>query len=192
MLKKGAIFGRFQVIHLKQMEYILAAKMRCNKLFIGISHPDIISFAATSSLDIHGIRKRDNPLTYFERYEMILIAMEEFGVKREDYEIIPFPISQPDLLLQYAPSDAIYYLNVSTPWDAERLHILESLGLKTEVLWRKSNMERGITGSAVRSIIAEDGEWEQFVPKGVCSYMKEHKIDHRIQILNRFADEDEQ
>ena len=40
MIETGVINGRFQVLHLKHMEYILAAKMRCNKLYIGISNPD--------------------------------------------------------------------------------------------------------------------------------------------------------
>ena len=31
MIETGVINGRFQVLHLKHMEYILAAKMRCNK-----------------------------------------------------------------------------------------------------------------------------------------------------------------
>ena len=184
MFNKGVIFARFQIPHMKHLEYILAAKMRCKKLYIGITHPDIISFAATSSLDINGITKRDNPLTYIERFEMLLKVMEEFGVRREEFEIIPFPISQPDLLLQYAPQDATYYLNVSTPWDAERLHILEGLGLKAEVVWRKTATERGVTGSQVRTLIAEGGEWQQYVPKSVSEYIKDNQIDRRIQSLN--------
>ncbi|MEG0356005.1 MAG: nicotinate-nucleotide adenylyltransferase, partial [Lachnospiraceae bacterium] len=40
MVKIGLIHGRFQVLHLKHMEYILAAKMRCNTLYIGITNPD--------------------------------------------------------------------------------------------------------------------------------------------------------
>ena len=98
MVETGVIHGRFQIFHLKHMEYLLAAKMRCKKLFIGITHPDISSFAATSDLDQHGTTRRDNPLTYFERLEMIEGALADFGVGREEYEIIPFPISHPELI----------------------------------------------------------------------------------------------
>ena len=35
MVETGVIHGRFQIFHLKHMEYLLAAKMRCKKLFIG-------------------------------------------------------------------------------------------------------------------------------------------------------------
>ena len=40
MVETGVIHGRFQVLHLKHMEYLLAAKMRCQTLYIGITHPD--------------------------------------------------------------------------------------------------------------------------------------------------------
>lgn len=185
MFDTGVVHSRFQILHLKQMEYLLAAKMRCKKLYIGITHPDVVFYAGTSSLDMHAITKRDNPLTYIERYEMLLGALEEFGVKREGYEIVPFPISHPDLIPQYAPYKATYYMSISSPWDEERLHILQNLGLETEVLWRRSESDRGITGSEIRSIIAEgSGEWQQFVPKSVAEYIKRNQIDRRIQELN--------
>lgn len=38
----GVVNGRFQVLNLKHMEYILAAKMRCQKLFIGLTNPDTL------------------------------------------------------------------------------------------------------------------------------------------------------
>ena len=124
MVENGVIFGRYQIFHLKHMEGVLAAKMRCKKLYIGITHSDIVAFAATSPLDKNGTVKRDNPLTYFERFEMIQGALRDFGVKRKEFEIIPFPISQPDLILQYAPKDATYYMSICTEWDEEKYRIL--------------------------------------------------------------------
>ena len=98
MTETGVIHGRFQVLHLKHMEYLLAAKMRCRTLYVGITHPDITAYAAVSPLDEHGTTKTDNPLTYLERYQMIRDALLDFGVKREEFEIVPFPISSPDIL----------------------------------------------------------------------------------------------
>lgn len=42
MVELGVVRGRFQVFHLKHLEYVLAAKMRCRKLLIGIEEPDRI------------------------------------------------------------------------------------------------------------------------------------------------------
>ena len=181
MVETGVIHGRFQIFHLKHMEYLLAAKMRCKKLFIGITHPDISSFAATSDLDQHGTTRRDNPLTYFERLEMIEGALADFGVGREEYEIIPFPISHPELILQYAPKDATYYMSICSDWDEERCQILQGQGLEVEVLWRKSREEKGITGDEIRRLSAADKEWQQYVPKTVGEYLTSHSITERIR-----------
>lgn len=184
MVETGVIHGRFQIFHLKHMEYLLAAKMRCKKLFIGITHSDIVAYAATSDLDMHGTTKRDNPLTYFERFEMIQEALADFGVTREEYEIIPYPISQPDLIPQYVPKGATHYISICSEWDEEQLRILEDLGLKTEVLWRKSPEEKGITGTDVRKLIAEEKDWKQYVPKTVSEYISRNEIEKRIRSLN--------
>lgn len=181
MTDKGITHGRFQVLHLKHMEYLLAAKMRCQKLYIGITHPDISVYPASSSLDIHGTTKRDNPLTYIERYEMLLDALLDFGVKREEFEIIPFPISHPEILMEYIPSDAVHYMNLCGAWDEERRRILSELGAKVEVLFQKSEEEKGITSSRIRELIADEEAWEMYVPKTVYAYILTHGIEKRIQ-----------
>ena len=65
MIKTGVVHGRFQVMHLKHMEYIMAAKMRCSKLFIGITNPDSMH-TRESANDISRAERSANPLTYFE------------------------------------------------------------------------------------------------------------------------------
>lgn len=187
MVETGVIFGRYQIFHLKHMEGVLAAKMRCNKLYIGITHPDIVAYAATSALDTNGVTKRDNPLSYFERMEMIQGALRDFGVKRKEFEIIPFPISQPDLITQYAPTNATYYMSICTPWDEEKYQILQDQGLKTEVLWRRNPEEMGLSGKAIRDLImVNNSEWQQHVPRTVAEYIMDNGIDRRIRELNYF------
>lgn len=182
MVETGVIHGRFQVFHLKHMEYLLAAKMHCKRLFIGITHPDDLHFA-TSENDTHGYIKRDNPMTFYERFEMIHDALIDFGVKREDFEIIPLPISQPEYILQYAPKDATYFMSISDKWGEEKHQIFKNLGLEIEVLWHKSEEEKGITATQVREAIANDKEWQTMVPKTVYEYIIKHKIDQRIKTL---------
>lgn len=185
MGNKGVIHGRFQILTMKQLEYILAAKMRCSTLYLGITHPDIVNFAATSTLDTSGITKKDNPMTFFERYEMLLNVFKEFKIKREHFEIIPFPISQPELLRGYVPVDATYYMSITTSWDKERLRILELLGLKTEVIWERQESEIGVTGKEIRQMIAEgNNNWQLHVPKSVSEYIIHHQIDLRIRQLH--------
>ena len=178
----GVVNGRFQVLHLKHMEYILAAKMRCQKLYIGITNPDMLH-AKSSVYDINRGTKAGNPLSYRERCEMIRGALKEFGVPEAQYEIIPFPISYPEYITQYAPEEAVYYVGICDEWDREKYRILNDLGLKIHVLWEKEAENKGMSGSVIRNLIATDQEWAKYVPKSVYAYMKEHELDKRVRRL---------
>ncbi len=182
MTETGVVHGRFQVMHLKHMEYIMAAKMRCNKLFIGLTNPDSMHTRET----IHDIGRGErsaNPLTYFERYEMIRAALKDFKIPEAQYDILPFPISCPEYLLQYVPKDAVYYMGIYDAWDEEKYKTLQSLGLKTEILWRRPIEAKGVTASQVRNYIATGQEWSHLVPRSVYRYLTENELDKRIRRL---------
>lgn len=175
----GVVHGRFQVLHLKQIEYILAAKMRCGKLYIGITNPDH-AYTRESVNDMERSKKINNPMTYLERFEMIEVALLEFGVPREEFDIIPFPMNRPDILLEYAPADAKYFMTIFDSWGEEKYETLTQLGLDVEVLWRRPLEEKGITGEEVRRKIGFYKKWDHLVPRAVYDYLVENRIDKRI------------
>lgn len=191
MVATGVVNGRFQVFHLKHMEYLLAAKMRCNKLYIGLTNPDNTYVRETVN-DENRSAKSANPLTYYERCQMIRGALREFNVPDVEYEFIPFPINRPEYILQYAPQDAVYYMGICDDWDEEKYKILRSLGLEIEILWRREPEEKGITASWIRSCIATDEEWAHLVPKSVYEYLTGNDLDLRIRRLEliRMAEKD--
>ena len=191
MVKTGVVHGRFQVLHLKHMEYILAAKMRCEKLYIGISNPDSMH-TKKSANDIRRSERSSNPLTYFERYQMIRGAMKEFGVPESEYDIIPFPINIPEYILNYAPQDATYYMTIYDSWGEEKYKILSDLGLNVNVLWRRDVEEKGVSGSEIRRQIALGGEWASMVPKSVYRYLTENQLDQRIARLEKMRIDEKQ
>ncbi|MGO5052647.1 nicotinate-nucleotide adenylyltransferase [Lachnospiraceae bacterium LCP25S3_G4] len=183
MVELGVVHGRFQILHLKHIEYILAAKMRCKKLIIGITHSDM-NYIRESVNDLKSSTKEANPCTYYERYEMLHDALLDFGVKREEFEIVPFPICCPESLLNYVPKEATFYMSISDAWGEEKLKILTALELEIDILWRKSCEDRGTTGTQVREAIASDDNWRQLVPRTVYEYVLEHGIDERIKALS--------
>ncbi|MDD3402908.1 MAG: nicotinate-nucleotide adenylyltransferase [Hespellia sp.] len=187
MVETGVIHGRFQVLHLKHMEYLLAAKMRCKTLYIGITHPDDLYLGGIEE-DRHGIRKSDNPLTYLERYQMIHDALIDFGVKRDQFEIVPFPISRPDYITQYVPKDATFYMSICDDWGEKKYQMFTEMGMSVEVLWRKTEEDRGVTGTQVRAAIASGKDWQNLVPKTVYDYMVRHGIDERVRKLSMLTD----
>lgn len=191
MVQTGVVNGRFQVLHFKHMEYLLAAKMRCRKLYIGLTNPDSMYTRETDN-DENRSAKSANPLTYFERCEMIRGALREFNVPESEFEFIPFPISRPEYILQYAPKQAVYYMGLWDEWDEEKYKILRSLGLEVDILWRKTLAEKGVTASWIRSCIATDQEWAHLVPKSVYEFLTSHGYDERIKHLEsiRIAEKD--
>lgn len=180
MVDTGVVYGRFQVLHLKHMEYILAAKMRCRKLYIGIVFQDDYRASEEDNLN-YRTKKSANPLTYLERYEMIRDALLDFKVPREDFDIVPFPLERPEYLWQYVPKDATYFLSICDEWTEKNQKMFESRGMKTEVLWKRAPEEKGTTGTQIRQRILAAEKWSDLVPKTVYEYVKEHGIDNRIK-----------
>ena len=181
MEEKGIVYGRFQIPHLKHMEYILAAKMRCQVLYIGITFPDDMYVSDEESAN-YRIKKQANPLTYLERMEMLKDAILDFKVPRNEFEIVPFPIERPEYISQYIPKDGICYMSICDEWTAKNERLFQHLGLKTETLWKRTEGNKGVTGSQVRKLIQEKNEeWKNLVPRTVCEYVMEHGIDERIR-----------
>jgi len=166
MVDKGMVHGRFQLLTLKHMEYILAAKMRCKKLYIGIIDSD--------SLHVEGgMDRTENPFTFMERFEMIHRALIEFRLKREEFEIIPFPMGRPEYLSQYTPEDVVHYLNLSGEEGKERHDLLKRMGMETVVLWDEDEKDSGLTSAELRALIREKKDWANYIPKSVYKYVME-------------------
>lgn len=177
-MDKGVVQSRFQIINLKHIEYILAAKMRCDTLYIGIIDPDDLYVA--EGIGDQFTMDDDDLLTYLERYEMIHDALLEFGVRREEFEIVPFPLGRPDYLKRYVPAEAKYFMSISDESDEEIKRILMEMKLDIEVMWRRTE-EKNITSREIRRRIVLGEEWEQLVPKSTYRYLIDHNIDNRIR-----------
>lgn len=173
----GVVRGRFQVFHLKHLEYVLAAKMRCRKLLIGIEEPDRI------------FRKDQNPFTYYERFEMIHDSLIDFGIRRDEFEIVPFPSEHPERILNYVPQGAEFYLNLCDEDDEKLLAELEKMGFQTEVLIEKNEETRGVTSSEVRECILNGREWRNLVPKKVYEYIMCYHLDERMIAYKKYLEE---
>ena len=178
----GVIHGRFQMLHNGHMEYLLAGKSRCERLIIGISNPDV-TLVKFNDANPHRSAASSNPLSFFERYEMIRLAMLEAGVPREEFEIVPFPINYPELLFNYVPHDAKFYMTIYDEWSEDKRKVLQELGCEVEVMWQRSNEEKEISGTEVRAAITAGEEWRHLVPKSVYDYVEEKGLQQRIIAL---------
>lgn len=176
----GIVHGRFQVLHLDHLKYILAASQQCDYLLIGISNPDP-SLTQYDPTDPHRSKEDNNPLTYFERQQMIRLTLEEAGLARERFDIVPFPINRPEILFHYVPKDAIFFITIYDAWGEAKQKLLESLGCQVQVLWRKTEQDKMLSGSDIRQRIKEGRDWKLLVPNAVYTYLTTNNLTTRMK-----------
>ncbi len=180
MAENGVIHGRFQILHNDHMKYLLAGKARCKHLVVGITNPD-----PTLTRDDPANPQRSdpaaNPLTYFERYVTIREAMLEAGVDYKDFSIVPLPINIPELWHYYVPLDAVFFLTIYDEWGKRKHQLLQSLGLKTDVMWERVPEEKGLTAAEIRQHMIEGEPWEHLVPLSTAVLMKRWRIPERLR-----------
>ena len=102
---------------------------------------------------------------------MIKNSLLEAGVPREEFDIVPFPIEFPEKISNYAPLDATFYVTIYDKWGEKKLKILQDLGLKTDVMWVRTDAQRFSSGTEVRTCIREGREWKHLVPTAVYEYI---------------------
>lgn len=175
MDKIGVVCGRFQILHHEHMKYILAGKGKCEHLIIGITNFDI-SEQIDCQVDPHRMQKESNPFSYWERYEMIKLAVLEAGLKQDEFDIVPCPIDNPSKIYNYVPKNANFYVTIYDKWGQEKMDRLNALGFKVESLWTRSIEEKKIASTDIRRAIREGNDWEKYVPKSVYDYIKNNNL----------------
>ncbi|MFX0145608.1 MAG: adenylyltransferase/cytidyltransferase family protein [Candidatus Hodarchaeota archaeon] len=181
---RGVIHGRFQILHNDHIKYLLAGKQLCKHLIIGITNPDP-SLTRESESNPHRSNSIANPLTYYERYLMVQLALLEQGLKYSEFFIVPFPINVPELLKFYVPLDAVFFLTIYDDWGRQKKKYFQTLGLKIHVIWEVTLENKGLSSSDIREAMINDRPWKQFVPSSVARLVKEWGIIDRLKELSR-------
>lgn len=181
MTELGVVHGRFQVFHLDHLKYVLAAKARCRRLVVGITNPD----PTLTRFDPANPRRSSpehNPLTYYERYLLVREALWEAGLDCREFALVPLPINFPELYRFYVPLQATFYLTIYDAWGERKLAQFTALGLRVEVLWRKSPEEKGLTGTAIRRLMGRGEPWEHLVPPAVARLIRDLDLVPRLAL----------
>ena len=177
----AVISGRFQVLHKQHLEYIRLAMSNTEHLIIGITNQNPIIKVESNQEDPNRTNLRNNPFSYYERYMMIKNTILEDGYLPEQFDIVPFPIEEPNYLKNYIPKNAIHFLTIYDDWGRKKKQILEDAGFFVEVLKDCPFNEKYICSTHIRNLISNDQEWENLVPNSVYKYIIENKLEQRIK-----------
>ncbi len=180
MHDEGVIHGRFQVLHNDHLAYLLEGKSRCRRLIVGISNPDP-RLTADDPADPHRSRPAANPLTYFERQELVQAVLIEAGLAQGEFTVVPFPINFPELLHWYVPRTAVYFLSVYDDWGRRKLKYFHDLGLHTEVLSERPREKKGLSATDVRASMVAGDAWEPWVPPAARRLLRAWDIPGRLR-----------
>jgi len=126
-------------------------------LWIGITKHDITP-ADLNLLGAHRELPQNNPLTFFERVQMIRSALLDAHVSAQEFSFTPFPIEMPAHLPNFLPNSVPCFTTICEEWNRRKIKVLKDLGYSVEVLWEREN--KVITGSIIRGqLAAGSSEW---------------------------------
>jgi nicotinamide mononucleotide adenylyltransferase len=180
-LAVASVHGRFQPFHNEHLEYVLAVKERSDFLWVGITKVDITPSEFTP-LGRHRERPENNPLTYFERVNIISEVLSEVGLEKGSFGFVPFPIETPNHLAGFMPTAVPCFTTIREEWNKEKIKILKQYGYTVIVLWERPN--KTITGGAIREDIINGGSaWRYQVPPATVAAIERLNLRERLLTL---------
>ena len=166
----GSIHGRFQPFHNAHMAYALAALQHVDYLYVGLSRV-LTEKGLGEGVVPHRFDSAENPLTYYERTNLIRSALLSQGVCQSRFDIGPFPIENPSRLLEFWPSDLTCFTTNISGWNETKIGTLRALGYNVVVLDLVQTPDFA-SGTQIRAMArAGDSEWRKFVPERVAEYL---------------------
>jgi cytidyltransferase-like protein len=171
-IRYGLVLGRLQPLHLGHIEYLEAAKSRCDQLVVGVTNPNTNALLPDDA-DPKRSLGENNPFSYFDRQQMVSASLIELGWQYDDFSIVPAPINTPDEMVPYLPSPSLstVFITVYDDWGERKADLIRSLGYQVEILWRRKMTDRLTSGTAIRNAIRSGAPWQHLVPRAVARYL---------------------
>jgi nicotinamide mononucleotide adenylyltransferase len=180
----GSVHGRFQPFHNEHLEYVLAASKLCDYLWIGITKYDITRIDS-NPLGRHRERPESNPLTFFERINIVGDALSDEGIDRTRFGFVPFPIETPQRLPAFMPVTIPCYTTVCEDWNREKIEVLKNLGYDVRVLYERD--VKKVSGAKIRADIAAGADsWKSMVPRATARAVEKLNLRTRLITLGQF------
>jgi|ERR1700674_129878 len=176
IVRLGAVHGRFQPFHLGHLEYVMAALRKCDLLYVGLTSYDRASSQEELTAP-HRHLASSNPFTFFERLEMVRLALLEARVEERCFRIVPFPIQDCHRVTEFVPREACHFVTVYDAWGDAKCRRLEAAGLQVDVLWRRTH--RLTSGTELRQKLMLGAPVTGLVPPAVEQFLSRSLVGAR-------------
>ena len=188
MVPVGSVHGRFQPFHTDHLAYVEAALAECHHLYIGITQfrrrrlVQVLDEPAA----LHRGSLSSNPLTYFERVELIRCALTEHGVTSDRYTTLPFPIEEPEDLVDFLPASVPIFTTTYDDWNRRKITQLRELGYQVINLWTRER--KAVSGFEIRQLMVNDEpSWRQMVPASTVPQLEAFQVPERLKAMGRIT-----
>ncbi len=152
----GCVTGRFQPVHGDHLRLMRHALHERGALVVAITNPDPGARHADPR-SAHRHRDDANPLTYWQRAELIRAALAAPEVR-----IVPFDLGRPEHWAGYVPLDAVQYVGLAGEWERAKARRLADAGYRVREVppppWPRRS------GTAIRAALRAGAGWEAMVP----------------------------
>ena len=160
----GLIIGRFQPFHKGHLAAIHYGLKECESLWVGIGSSNVS-------------HQERNPFTAEERKEMILGSLDEESKKRVRIFYVP-DIEAHELWTHHVDAIVPKYEIVFSN-DPYTLELFGKRGIKAvEVPYLQRDL---ISGTRIRELISSGEEWEEFVPQGTRTKLRQMLAEGSIK-----------
>ena len=163
---RALVIGRFQPFHNGHLSVVREVAPEVDEGLVCIA----------AAADDH---TKDNPFTAEERNEMVIRALEEAGI--HPFRIVDIPD------IHNYPVWARYVVSLCPPFDLVVAHNDKTLDLFREIGYqvrRATPYDRDThSGTRVRKLMAEGGDWARLVPPAVAVYLKGIEGPERVRRL---------
>ncbi len=172
MGEEAVFIGRFQPFHQGHAEMVDYVLDEYDELYVGIGIPE-------NEFE-DGERGRHDPLLYGER-EAIISAVypdvDVFGVEDR---------GDPELWVEEVEEQVEEYLEdegfVPVTGNRYTAHCFEHMGYEVDFL-ENVEEEREVSGTRVRELAAEGGDWRRFVPENAVDVLEEEGFERIMREL---------
>jgi len=181
MIMEAYNHGRYQFVHnghFNTFKYILN---NYDTLFVGIANPLRAPVPKISDAELVKSLTRarapeNNPLSYWQRYQMIHGTLTTEGYSPSRFHILPhFAYYDCDNWHEFIPTDATIVLAPGDTHHERKVNLYQKIGWKVEIIPRL----KGISGEIVDKEFP-DGNWRELVPKGAIPTLEDYIISHKL------------